>query len=300
MWRLPQVPLAEGWISLTNRSKVYGQNPKVCGCDPFAQELHSTYCCFAEVIKFQTVIHIQSLHDILLPLSDDADEEFDRAREREKRLSQKDRWENNGVLELLDRWSVDRRQTLLWIAGRCGNQESWVTDFSLDLIQAMRSQNTLTLYTLCNDSMTGPMTSISIIKKFISQLLAQQPTIILRHPEICNIRILQQAVAGPIQRVWKIFEKLVRDREVGKMLIVVDRIDQAIDDESTRVEFDLLPRLANLVAMKGKVDVIVTSFYAPSEEVEKDLLEEDSTKEDARITKIMIDTVIRAFQRGRR
>lgn len=244
-----------------------------------------TYNICAAIIGFQSVNHVQNLHDILLPQSNSTEEDLERAIERETRLSQKDRWENNGATHLLQRWSLQRRQTLLWIAGRCGNQDTWVTDLSVDIIQAMKGQEMVILFVLCSDSMTGPLKSITIVKRFIAQLLEQRPDLVFRHPKICNARIFRQAVT--IKRVWKIFETLIK--ECKESLIIIDRIDQALDDETTQVDFDLLPRLIDLSAQYSAIDVIASSLYAPHEQV-------DIESNDL-ITKIMIDTTIAPFKR---
>jgi len=149
----------------------------------------------------------------------------------------------------------------------------------------MRSQDMTLLYALCNDSMTGPLNSISIVKKFITQVLDQKPSLVFRHPEICNARVFQQALT--IQRAWRIFETLVKESKHA--LIVIDRIDQALDEDSTKAEFDLLPRLIDLASRYSTIDVIASSLYAPREKLDSD--------SGGLITKIMIDTTLRPFQR---
>ena len=66
-------------------------------------------------------------------------------------MPQKDRWEDNGLLTHLLNWSSLHHPNLLWIAGQSGNQDSWVTDFSHDLIRAMESQDVLMLFVLCRN-----------------------------------------------------------------------------------------------------------------------------------------------------
>src|SRR5262249_9802925 len=92
----------------------------------------------SEMLESQSTLYAQSLCDILIPDALDSNEEIDWVIGRGHRLSPKDHWDNNGVLEDLVTWSRNGKHTLLWIGGASGNQDSWVTEFSVDMVKALQ------------------------------------------------------------------------------------------------------------------------------------------------------------------
>ena len=72
--------------------------------------------------------HSRTLQDSLLAEGYDAEDELEIVTSRQYQLSQKDHWENNGVLDVILSWSQEGRDSLLWVGGSSGNQDTWVTE----------------------------------------------------------------------------------------------------------------------------------------------------------------------------
>lgn len=102
----------------------------------------------------EMALYTHALQDALLSSSGeqhwDADEALTRLESYDFRLSPKDRWDNNGVLKELLIWSHDSgHDPVLWIGGSSGNQDTWSTDLSLDVVQALRPQMPTVIYVFC-------------------------------------------------------------------------------------------------------------------------------------------------------
>src|SRR5215469_13848957 len=100
-------------------------------------------------MSFEVIKHSQHLRDALLPEAWDPELELEYVLNRGFRLSPKDHWENNGVLENLLLWSKKPQRPLLWIGGSSGNQDPWVSELSADIVQALQPQLLTLLYVFC-------------------------------------------------------------------------------------------------------------------------------------------------------
>lgn len=116
----------------------------------------------ADVLRFETIRHARALQDAVLagglslPSSSSssstdhhplrpvpyysADDDLAATLALDFQLSQRDHWATNGVLAALLAWSRAGRDRLLWVGGRSGGRESWVSDFAGDLVQALLPQ----------------------------------------------------------------------------------------------------------------------------------------------------------------
>ena len=212
---------------------------------------------FLEIEAFKYAL---SLRQVLSSDEINPQESFVISSRGDLQLSPKDRWENNGILDDLLSWSMSGRNSLFWIGGSSGNQDSWVTDFSLDMIQAFQAQSPILLYALCNNLPSSQfLTPRSLIKSLITQLLTSHPNLAFQNPELCNQH--RFAAATTFGQLWSIFVKLAI--EVPELFIVVDRVEQCRVDEDADLSHQLLPSLVELAGEGGHVSVIVTSIYDP-------------------------------------
>lgn len=208
--------------------------------------------------------HARSLQELLQPFDLDVEEELRIISTRDFRLSQKDHWENNGVLEDLFDWSQAGRDILLWIGGRSGNQDSWITELSSDIITALQPQTQNVLFAFCDQRGNVPLTPLTIVRKLLVQLLDIHPEIAYDAPEICSTWRFQKAAT--FRQTWRIFEQLAL--RVHNLFIIIDRIEECEADEESDLVHELLPTLISWAAESSSASVIVTSVYDPPEEVQ--------------------------------
>ncbi|KAK8001641.1 hypothetical protein PG991_013863 [Apiospora marii] len=199
----------------------------------------------------------------------DPDEAFSRLTRRGFRLSPKDHWDNNGVLVKLVHWS-QTRCPLLWIGGQSGNQDPWVTELSLDIVQALLPQQITVLYVFCSDvaSASASFTPADLVRILIAQLLRIHPQLAYEHP--LSYSALRFQNASRFEDLWEILEELASS--LAGIYIVIDRIEECGFDDDADLKTDLLPSLARLVHGINESRAIVTSTYeVPSEAFDEDL-----------------------------
>ena len=215
------------------------------------------------MLHFETVKHARSLQEVLLSTGRNAEEELDAVLGLNFHLSPKDHWENNGILKDIFAWSQHGRDQLLWIGGRSGNQESWVTELSADIVQAMQPQLVSLLYVFCNQPNSERLTAIGLLRRLLVQLLDLHPRLAYRQPELCNTWRFQRAVT--FSQLWRIFEQLAAS--IPSLFIIIDRVEECQVDEQADLSHHLLPSLIGFANTWKEVSIIVTSFYDPPEKV---------------------------------
>lgn len=207
--------------------------------------------------------HSKALQDSLQMDKYDPEDELDVLRSRKYQLSQKDHWQNNGVLEEILDWSEEGRGLLLWIGGSSGNQDSWVTELSVDTITALQPQLVTVLYAFCTERGNKPITPLDLVRRLLVQLLELHPELAYQNPELCSLSKFQKSVS--FAQVWRIFEELAT--EVKDLFVIIDRIEECEADEQADLVHQLLPRLIGLGRRHENASVIVTSVFDPPEEV---------------------------------
>ena len=237
------------------------------------RKLHVTFnvrllTCVTELLEFQSFKYAMSLrHIILTPDSENPDKEdllSVSAQVKNFPLSPKDGWEENGILKHLFAWSSNNHDTLLWVMGRSGNQDPWITSFTLDMINAFRTQGVTLLYAFCNNTVTTQfLTPNTLLRRFISQLLDHCPRLAFQYPRLFNKYIFHSATN--FDRLWSIFLRLVElAREI---FIVIDRIEEVREDEDGLVEDRLIPELLKLASNENsstrqegaRIGIVITS-----------------------------------------
>jgi len=240
--------------------------------------------------------HFQAVHNVNLLVEAFAtdlptsSEELSWARESNAKLSFKDQWENNGIVDVLSEWANSEVASLLWIGGQSGNQDSWVTQFSADLVTALNSQTTdVTLaYGFFDSCPDRALTARDFVKTTIARIIEQRPRILLELPELLNTRML--GPSSTFSRCWTVLDGLI-DR-LSAVFFVLDRVDAGADNEQgLPVAEELLPKLLGLVSKSpDKVKIIVTSSEEPP----------IAYQGDSMLSLIWLDTGTRQVERNRR
>lgn len=210
------------------------------------------------------VTHAQSLQDALI-VSDpglywDAGEALIRLSARGFSLSQKDSWENNGILDYLLEWS-SAPSSVLWVGGSCGNQDTWVTEMSLDIAQVLLSHQASIVFIFCSDFMENSLTPMRLVKILIFQMLEMHPDIPYGNAAYFSLTRIKNT--NTFTGVWQIFERLVMN--LGEAFILIDRVEACAVDETADLKTDLLPSILRLVDKAPRVRAIITSVYEAPE-----------------------------------
>lgn len=216
------------------------------------------------VLKFEMTKHARSLQAILVDDAPDPSEELDATVSRGFKLSQKDHWENNGALADIAYWSAHDRNLLLWMGGASGNQDSWVTEASVDIIHALEPQMVPVLFTFCDQPHGRQPTVMGLVRRLLGQLLDLRPDLAYSRPDLCDAWKLKKK-SGSFEQLFAVFEQLAA--QVPDLFIIIDRVDECEGDDNARVVGHLLPRLIEMSTRLREVTVIVTSVYNPPEEI---------------------------------
>ena len=237
----------------------------------------------AGILEFDAFRYTLLLRQSLLPDNVDHDEDYHKARSQKIELSPKDQWEENGILDVLLEWSYTGRDTLLWIGGASGSRDSWVTQLSLDMIDAFQGQGPTLIHTFCNSpSSVDSLTPRCLLKGLIVQLLTHHPNLAFQNPQLFNEYRFHNATT--FHQLWKIFSQLVE--RVEELFIIIDRVEEIRLEEDENLSDHLLPSLVDLAYKTPTVSIIVTSVYEPPEVLEGE-----------RLTHVYIDTGKRPKQR---
>lgn len=195
----------------------------------------------------------------------DADEALKRLASYDFRLSPKDHWDNNGILDDLLKWSHDSgHDPILWIGGSSGNQDTWVTELSVDIGQALRPQLKTVLFVFCSDLVqaASTFTPAALVRILVGQLLEIHPELAYNDAVYYSASRLRNATT--FWSMWHIFERLVTD--ISNVFIVIDRIEECTVDDDADLKNDFLPALLGLLQETPGSRAIITSIYKPPEE----------------------------------
>ncbi|KAG8167435.1 hypothetical protein KVR01_003124 [Diaporthe batatas] len=213
------------------------------------------------------ITHAQGLQDVVIASDPDsywdADEALARLSARGFRLSEKDRWENNGILDHLLEWSK-ASGPILWIGGSCGNQETWVTELSLDIAHVLLSHRINVVYIFCSDFMgcSQTLTPKRLVQILICQLLDMHPEIAYGNPSYFSLTRLRNTKT--FSGMWHIFERLVMS--LGEVFILIDRVEACAVDDDADLRNDLIPSIMKLAGKSRGVRGIITSEYEAPEQ----------------------------------
>lgn len=217
----------------------------------------------AVLLKFEMARYSRELQDILAMEGHNLNEEQSLLT-RSFQLSPKDHWENNGVLENLREWADEGRDRLLWVGGCSGNQDSWVSELSVDMIQALQSQRLTLLYVFCEQKSNAALTPIALLRSLLVQLLELHPEIPYANPDIWSPQKVK--AARSFERLWSLLQRTVN--RLSNVFVIIDRIEECEATEEADIVNTMLPNMIDWASRCENVSVMVTSNFVPPEEVD--------------------------------
>ncbi|KAI3320956.1 hypothetical protein HD806DRAFT_546781 [Xylariaceae sp. AK1471] len=161
----------------------------------------------------------------------------------------RDHWSQNGILNRLSDWRelCDKSlASILWICSERNGRQSWMTEFSLDLVHVCRSQGQPITFALCDRPKGEKWTPKQLLRQLIAQLLNQNPRIVLFKPQVFNGRSFRRATT--FQATLDILISIIETLE--SLVIVIDRLDLCtLDSDLNERQPDLAQALSMLVRM---------------------------------------------------
>jgi hypothetical protein len=141
----------------------------------------------------------------------------------------RDHWSQNGTLRCLTEWrrSCDKSEnSILWISTESNGRQSWVTEFSVDLIRVFRSQGKRTVFAFCDRPKGVRWTPQQLLKQLIAQLMNQDPELVISGPGVFNKREFRKSAT--FNSTFRLLHSVVAMLE--SLVIVIDRLDLRILD----------------------------------------------------------------------
>lgn len=207
---------------------------------------------------------------------------------REFRLAPKDHWEVNGILDFLQEWRDLAHPSILAIFGPSEGRDTWVTEFSLDLMEACKLHGGLVASAMCDRPDGEPFTPTIVIKTLICRLLEQNPRLFLEAPGVLNLRAFRRTQG--FNRTCSLFESVVATLAMP-LTVIIDRVDCCEADPSDENESqNLVGFLSKLITIYPRqLKVIITSG--------DEFLESDSLFTELAISSCMIASRTRNFHK---
>ncbi|MCJ1415102.1 60S ribosomal protein L28 [Xylographa parallela] len=206
--------------------------------------------------KVQAVQTSSSLQNALIHNIESISDEMHLWQDVNFRLSPKDRWEANSILLYLTFWTRLSAKSILWISAPTSNRDTWVTDFSLDVIRTSLAQDVLLSFVLCDRPRGASYTDTQLVKRLICRIIEKQPTLAVESPELFDEKLFQRTET--FEQVWRVFGRIVATIE--PLFIIIDRLDLCQMEFRSDEGETLLTRLSELVERNPKsLKIIVTS-----------------------------------------
>ncbi|KIW97684.1 uncharacterized protein Z519_01268 [Cladophialophora bantiana CBS 173.52] len=237
----------------------------VANISALTQAVDTLQLGYSKIHHAQTRNWSDSLINAILPDTETEWEELIMWQSREFRLSPKEHWEVNGMLDYLQEWYQLEPASILAIFGPAEDRDTWVTEFSMDMIQAFQVQDVLVASAMCDRPADQIFTPTMVIRKLICQLLEQMPELTIEAPDIFNLRVFRKTIN--FHQACRLFSSVVA-RLTTPFAIIVDRIDccEADIDDSDQSQ-DLVGFLSEVLAEHEKrVKIIITSAEEPPED----------------------------------
>lgn len=172
------------------------------------------------------------------------------------------------MLDYLQEWNQLESASILAIFGPTEERDTWVTEFSLDMIQAFQVQDLLVAAAMCDRPAGQIFTPTTVIKKLICQVLEQRPELTVEVPDILNLRVFQKITN--FNETCCLFRSVVA-RMTTPFAIIVDRIDCCQADMSDGDPQDLVGFLSKLLTEHARqLKIIITSAEEPPEDEDLD------------------------------
>ncbi|KAJ3521898.1 hypothetical protein NM208_g13090 [Fusarium decemcellulare] len=138
----------------------------------------------------------------------------------------RDHWSQNGILPLIAEWRglCESQNSIFWASSQNNGRQSWLTEFSINLIHLSRSQGQLVSFGMCDRPGGLKWTPKQLLKQLICQLLNDIPKLTVLDPAVFNLRSFRRATS--FNSILKILHSAVGI--LGSVIIVIDRLDLSV------------------------------------------------------------------------
>jgi hypothetical protein len=205
--------------------------------------------------------------DLLVPDLLDPLEEAAMARQANERQSAKDRWQNNGIQELLPTRFSLRQQSILWVSGDSGNQDPWVTGFSVDVFETLRTEEHVVASIFGHTGTDSSPQAADFEKMLLARIIESAPNLAIDCPELLSLRRFRRPLTS--KKVWDIIDSLLL--HLKSLFLILDRIDAFEADGDGMVMVNLVQELLALAERHGpKIKVLITTEQPPPRRFEQD------------------------------
>ncbi|KAJ9144050.1 hypothetical protein NKR23_g6060 [Pleurostoma richardsiae] len=175
----------------------------------------------------------------------------------------RDHWSQNGILPCVAEWRKlcdESKNSILWVSSESNGRQSWLTEFSIDLIGVCRSQGQLITFAMCDRPDSVRWTPQQLLKQLVAQLLNETPSLTVSAPDVFNARKFRMATS--FDSAFKLLHSIVRI--LGSLVIVIDRLDMCTPDPDAK-HASIVEALSLLVsAHAASLRVIITTAQVVS------------------------------------
>lgn len=221
--------------------------------------------------RFSAILYVQNLTSILFPTPLLIEREILLVRQQESLLAPRERWESNVSEIQAPAWLSRSPRPILWIGGRQNRRGvSWVSSFTLDLVEALKMERTVqVLYTLCNSGKDGvPASPLSVFKRLAVELLKAYPEIVLVPENLDKLSVQKfQAVGESPEAAYKILADILKivdiqcQRDRKELFLLIDRVDVMLTRENVAGRQRFLRALLQLNAEYKNLRLVLTSQH---------------------------------------
>lgn len=150
---------------------------------------------------------------------------------------------------------------MLWISTEGNGRQSWLTEFSINLIDICRSQGQLITFAMCDRPKGVRWTPQQVLKQLLLQLLNSRSSLTVSAPEVFNARRFHKAET--FDGVFQLLRATVALLE--SVVIVIDRVDKCAPDRAAQ-HANIVEVLSMLVKMYPRnVRIIITTGQVVSQ-----------------------------------
>ena len=228
---------------------------------------------------------MQSLSALLLPDPPSLERETLLIRQQEGLLAARERWDSN-ISEIQAPGRLARSpRPILRIGGRQNRRGvSWVSRFTLDLVEALEMEGGVQVMIMLYDGGQEEVVqgALSVFKWTILQLLKTCPEVVLVPQNLEKLSLQRfQTVGQSPDAAYKILADILKivdahyQREGKEVFLLIDRVDMVLTKVNIREKHRVLKALLQLIAEYKTLRIVVTSQFPIREmEIEKEVREE--------------------------
>ncbi|KAI9745898.1 MAG: hypothetical protein M1818_000579 [Claussenomyces sp. TS43310] len=217
--------------------------------------------------RYKAMHRCQKLCDILWPERYNPGQEKDFNSRERIHLAPRDQWEYHASAIQFPEWQQQDPRPLFWISGpESAEGLSWVSSFSVDLIDALAINESLaTTYVFCRNGWDQLWTPALVLKRMIAQVLEAFHQIVIDHVSVLSTRRFRD-LGDNAWEAWDLFCDIlgilqdIMTQRGSELYIVIDRLDLCKTiDEDFSVKSHFIPLLQGLSQNYKATRVVLTS-----------------------------------------